>query len=124
MKKILMFCAAAGVALVMAGCSSCQIAKDFNDQKIANSGTGVAHVSMSCYGLYLFSIPLITGNLDNYGVPTVLVDSSNPSVLAKQVTIEAKKLKGDTVVDLNTSTSSVGFIFYIKSCCASGNVLK
>lgn len=126
MKKFLMFCAAAGAILAMTGCSSLQVAKAdaFNGQKIAESGTGVAHVAVSTYGLYLFSIPLITGNLDNYGMPTVLQDSSKASILARQVTLEAKKLSGKRVVDLNTSTTSAGFIFYIKAANASGNVLK
>ena len=130
MKKFLLSCAAAGALIALAGCSALEVtdSASFNGQKVVPDGSKkdapVALVSTNCYGLYLFTIPLINGNPEVFGTPTVLVDSSNSQTQVNLITAKAKALNCTRVVDLTTTNSSVGFIFYIKSSSGSGTVLR
>ena len=80
LKKVAMLLCVFGAAAVLTGCSSLQTASvaDFNKQDVVSSGTAVEHIAVATHGLYLFSIPLITGSTDNFGVPTLVTDTVSP----------------------------------------------
>ena len=125
MKKIVMLCAAAAVAFAITGCSSIQTANQFNGQDVTLKGKPIAHISAVTTGLYLFSIPLISGSVENPGMPTVITDTVNSSALAGWVAREAaNNQKAGGIVDLVTQDSSTGFILYWRSSTASATAVK
>ena len=126
MKKFLAMFAGVAAAVAMTGCSTIETASntDFNGQEIVTSGTQVGHVSATTNGLYLLMIPLITGSETNIGIPALLSDTVNSQALSRIVTTKAKEMGGSKVLDLTTSSSSAGFIFYWRSSSASANVTK
>ena len=64
MKKLMLMCALAGVALLFAGCSSLQAvgASKLSGQSLTPAGNTVAHVSASAGGFYFLWIPLFVGS--------------------------------------------------------------
>ena len=68
LKKVAMLLCVFGAAAVLTGCSSLQTASvaDFNKQDVVSSGTAVEHIAVATHGLYLFSIPLITGSTHGF----------------------------------------------------------
>ena len=126
MKRLFILSVAAMAAVVLTGCSALEVAKqeDFGACRPATSGTTVAHVSVTAHGLYLLWIPLITGSVDQYGVPCLLMDTANPTTLANAVTKKAQELGGRKTIDLVTSGSSAGLLFQYRRASASATVIK
>ena len=126
MKRIFMLSVAAMAAAVLTGCSALEVAKpgDFGACKTTTSGNVVGHVSVTAHGLYLLWIPLITGSVDQYGIPCLLIDTANPSTLVNSVTKKAKEMGGKKVIDLVTTGGSSGFLFNYKTATASATVIK
>ena len=122
LKKVAMLLCVFGAAAVLTGCSSLQTAS--NKQDVVSSGTAVEHIAVATHGLYLFSIPLITGSTDNFGVPTLVTDTVSPQALTAAVTKQAKSAGARTTADLVTDVTSAGFIFYYRSGTASGTAVK
>ena len=69
MKKIMLLLSIAAVGLFMSACASVEVVKDpnLNGQAIANSGRTIAHLDAQNWGIYLFTIPLLTGSTENPG---------------------------------------------------------
>ena len=126
MKKMILSLSLAAAAIVFAGCVSVETVKgaDLNKQSISNSGTTVAHVNVQNWGIYLFTIPLLSGDTNSVGSIAVLKDTVNPEAVVPVVTAEAKKLGGKKVYDLASQYSEFGFIFVNRSINVSGNVVK
>ena len=126
LKKVAMLLGVFGAAAVLTGCSSLQTASvaDFNKQEVVTSGTAVEHIAVATHGLYLFSIPLITGSTDQYGMPTLVTDTVSPQALTAAVTKQAKAAGARTTADLVTDVTSAGFIFYYRGGTASGTAVK
>ena len=126
MKRIFMLSVAAMAAAVLTGCSALEVAKpgDFGACKTTTSGNVVGHVSVTSHGLYLLWIPLITGSVEQYGIPCLLIDTANPSTLVNAVTKKAKEMGGKKVIDLVTTGGSSGFLFNYKTATASATVIK
>ena len=126
MKRIFMLSVAAMAAAVLTGCSALEVAKqeDFGACRPTTIGKTVGHMSVTAHGLYLLWIPLITGSVDQYGVPCLLTDTANPSTLVNAVTKKGKELGGKKVIDLVTSGGSAGFLFNYKTASASATVIK
>ena len=126
MKKMILSLSLAAAAIVFAGCVSVETVKgaDLNAQSISNSGTTVAHVNVQNWGIYLFSIPLLSGDTNSVGSIAVLKDTVNPEAVVPVVTAEAKKLGGKKVYDLASQYNEFGFIFVNRSINVSGNVVK
>lgn len=126
LKKVAMLLCVFGAAAVLTGCSSLQTASvaDFNKQEVVTSGTAVEHIAVATHGLYLFSIPLITGSTDQYGMPTLVTDTVSPQALTAAVTKQAKAAGARTTADLVTDVTSAGFIFYYRGGTASGTAVK
>ena len=124
MKKIMLLACAILTAAVFAGCCSVETTKTLNNQKLTTSGTTIAHMNVENSGIYLFSIPLLSGSVEHLGDITVLKDTVNAHSVIPVVASEAKKLGGNSVRDLTSQFSNPGFILYFPSFKASANVVK
>ena len=100
MKRLFILSVAAMAAVILTGCSAMEVATpaDFGAARPNASGKTVAHVSVTAHGLYLLWIPLITGSVDQYGVPCFLTDTANPSTLVDAVTKKAAQLGGKKTI--------------------------
>ena len=128
-KKTIMAMSLAIAAAVAGGCAHVQVADDFGGQKISESSSkNVAHVYASNWGLYLLSIPLITGSVDKPGAVVFGEDTVNPKSVVKMVTKKSDDLGANKTLDLDTKESSVWifplFVFFINEVQTSGNAVK
>ncbi len=126
MKKIMLFASALAAGLLLSACASVEIVKDKNlsGQKIANSGTTLAHVDAQNWGIYLFTIPLLTGSTANPGSIDVLKDTVTVGSLMPVLTAETKKLGATKVLNLASQFKVGGFIFYTRQINISGNAVQ
>ena len=126
MKKIMLFASALAAGLLLSACASVEIVKDKNlsGQKIANSGTTLAHVDAQNWGIYLFTIPLMTGSTANPGSIDVLKDTVTVGSLMPVLTAETKKLGATKVLNLASQYKVGGFIFYTRQINISGNAVR
>ena len=126
MKKMILSLSLAAAAVLFAGCVGIETVKgaDLNKQSISNSGTTVAHVNVQNWCIYLFTIPLLSGDTNSVGSIAVLKDTVNPEAVVPVVTNEAKKLGGKKVYDMASQYSEYGVIFVTRSINVSGNVVK
>ena len=126
MKKIMLFASALAAGLLLSACASVEIVKDKNlsGQKIANSGTTLAHVDAQNWGIYLFTIPLLTGSTENPGSIDVLKDTVNVPSLMPVLTAKSKALGASKTLNLASQYSESGLIFYTRSINISGNAVK
>ncbi len=126
MKKIMLFASVLAAGLLLSACASVEVVKDKNlsGQKIANSGTTLAHVDAQNWGIYLFTIPLLTGSTANPGSIDVLKDTVTVDSLMPVLTSETKKLGATKVLNLASQYQVGGFIFYTRQINISGNAVK
>lgn len=126
MKKIMLLLSIAAVGLFMSACASVEVVKDpnLNDQAIANSGRTIAHLDAQNWGIYLFTIPLLTGSTENPGSIDVLKDTVNVPSLMPVLTAKSKALGASKTLNLASQYSESGLIFYTRSINISGNAVK
>ena len=116
----------AAVGLFMSACASVEVVKDpnLNGQAIANSGRTIAHLDARNWGIYLFTIPLLTGSTENPGSIDVLKDTVNVPSLMPVLTAKSKALGASKTLNLASQYSESGLIFYTRSINISGNAVK
>ena len=126
MKKIMLLLSIAAVGLFMSACASVEVVKDpnLNDQAIAHSGRTIAHLDAQNWGIYLFTIPLLTGSTENPGSIDVLKDTVNVPSLMPVLTAKSKALGASKTLNLASQYSESGLIFYTRSINISGNAVK
>ena len=126
MKKIMLLLSIAAVGLFMSACASVEVVKDpnLNGQAIANSGRTIAHLDAQNWGIYLFTIPLLTGSTENPGNIDVLKDTVNVPSLMPVLTAKSKALGASKTLNLASQYSESGLIFYTRSINISGNAVK
>lgn len=126
MKKIALFLSVVAVGLLFAGCASVEAVQNpnLNGQRVSLSGTPVAHLNAQNWGIYLFSIPLLTGSTTSPGDIAVLEDTVNVESMIPVVTAKSKELKATRTLDLASQYSVGGFIFYTRSINVSANAVK
>ena len=126
MKKIMLLLSIAAVGLFMSACASVEVVKDpnLNGQAIANSGRTIAHLDAQNWGIYLFTIPLLTGSTENPGSIDVLKDTVNLPSLMPVLTAKSKALGASKTLNLASQYSESGLIFYTRSINISGNAVK
>ena len=126
MKKIMLLLSIAAVGLFMSACASVEVVKDpnLNGQAIANSGRTSAHLDAQNWGIYLFTIPLLTGSTENPGSIDVLKDTVNVPSLMPVLTAKSKALGASKTLNLASQYSESGLIFYTRSINISGNAVK
>ena len=110
----------------MSACASVEVVKDpnLNGQAIANSGRTIAHLDAQNWGIYLFTIPLLTGSTENPGSIDVLKDTVNVPSLMPVLTAKSKALGASKTLNLASQYSESGLIFYTRSINISGNAVK
>jgi uncharacterized protein YceK len=116
------------VAGMLAGCATVQTATRFNGQQVTEANaTPVAHVNAKNWGIYLLSIPLITGDPET-GVPTVLKDTVNVDTAVHMVTAESQQLDATRTTDITSSRQSIWIapflVLFYQSVQASGNATR
>ena len=130
MKKLMLFSFTIAVAVMITGCASIQTAgeKSLNGQKLVTSGTNVAHINGSNWGLYLLSIPLLTGSTEKPGNMVFGQDTVNVKSVVKMVTNKSKELGAQTTADMVSSASSIWimptFVLFIRQVQVSGNGVR
>jgi len=128
MKRLMLFAAAAVALVLVQGCSSIQTANEMNGQKISASGSNVAHVNGSAWGLYCLSIPLMSGDTSKAGSMAWGKDTVNVNAVTAMVTEKSKSLGATSTLDLQSATSSFWimptFVLFIKTVEVSGNAVK
>ena len=126
MKKIALFLSVVAVGLLFAGCASVEAVQNpnLNGQRVSLSGTPVAHLNAQNWGIYLFSIPLLTGSTTSPGDIAVLEDTVNVESMIPMVTAKSRELKASRTLDLASQYSVGGFIFYTRSINVSANAVK
>jgi hypothetical protein len=133
MKKLMLMCALAGVALLFAGCSSLQAVgvSKLSGQSLTPSGNTVAHVSASAGGFYFLWIPLFVGSEQSPGAISAFNENTgNVTAVTRMVTRKAKELGATRTVNLVSTQSSqmmpfpIPFLFYWKTATVSGNAVR
>lgn len=119
------------LAMAVAGCSSVDVAKNFNGQQVSPnaSQTGVSQINGCVWGYYLFGIlPLVTGDPENPGTSSFFVDTVRLEPTVKMVTSKAKSLGSNSSIVLESRTDSSGSMFFwivfYKEIQVSGNAVK
>ena len=129
-KTIMAMSLAVAAAVLASGCASVKVADDFGKQKISDNATekNVAHVVANNWGLYLLSIPMITGSTDKPGAVVFGEDTVNPKSVVKLVTNKSDELGATKTLDLDTKTRSTWifplFVFFIEGVETSGNAVR
>ena len=129
-KKNMLLLVMTGAVALFTGCSSLQTGNAFNNQKIAPSGTGVAHVSGYTAGLYLLWIPLFVGSAESPGKIAWNEDSCNVTAVTKMVTGKSKTMNASRTIDLVSTSNSANipipfpYIFYWRTVNVSGNAVR
>ena len=129
------------VSLLVAGfgCASMKKTDNFNGLDLTAEGKqNVAHYNANCWGLYLLSIPLITGDPENLNVidenkiqinMAFLTDTVNLSSVADMLSSEAKADGATILEDVNSSRKNLLMwfplpIFFIRSVTVTANGVK
>ena len=126
MKKMVLSLSLAAVAMLFAGCVSVETVKgaDLNKQALSSAGTTVAHLNVQNWGIYLFTIPLVSGSTEEVGKIAFFKDTVNPASVTPIIAAESKKIGGSKLLDLASQYSEFGFIFVSRSINLSGNVVR
>ena len=130
MRRHVALLAVALLALALTGCASIDTGTKLNEMDLAASGTDVAHINASSWGIYFLPMfPLLTGDTSSTaGGMAVLSDTCNVESVVDMATKKAKELKGDGLYDLQSDRTSFPiippFIIMYKSVQVSGNVVR
>jgi len=126
-KTTIAICMAAAAAM-LGGCASVKVADEFGGQSISDSGRNVAHVYGTNWGLYCFSMPLITGSVDKPGSVVLGQDTVNPKSVVKMVTKKSGDLGAAKTLDLDTKGHSTWIfpllVLFLEEYQVSGNAVK
>ena len=126
MKKVLLIASVLVAALMFASCASVEIVKDenLNGQKVTRQGQTIGHVNAQNWGLYFFTIPLITGSTEEVGKISFFKDTVNPEAMMNAMTTECKKEGATAVYDVVSQAGKWGLLIYSRSINMSGNAVK
>ncbi len=126
MKKIMLFASVIAAASLFVGCVSVEAVQNpnLNGEKISNSGTPVAHINAQNWGIYLFTIPLLTGSTEAPGNIAVLQDTVNVESMLPVLTKKSKDLKASQTLNIASQYSESGLIFYSRSINMSANAVR
>lgn len=120
--------------LLIQACATVQVVQidRLNEQQFVPGATPVAHIYARNWGIYLFKyIPIITGNLDNPGIPELPVffrNSVRPDLLVEKITQRSQQLGGTVVTDLRVRDRSHWvkwtLLFWVNEFEGSANTSK
>ena len=118
------------LALLFTGCSTVDVANNFNDCKITiNKDKPIAHIHASNYGYYLFSyIPLWTGRPGHANGCSFFLDQVTVGKMVDQVTKKSQELGGTKTINLSSNVLYTGsfslWIIWLKEVHVSGDAVK
>lgn len=131
MKKMMMLIAAAAAVLVMAGCSSIDVATTLNNQKLTDvpNAASLAHLNGDIWGVYLFNLPLFTGSSKQPGRCAVFTDTVRVDNAVSMITKKAgTDFEGTTVTGITTTRTTTWLpmflVLWYKDVQVSGNVIR
>ena len=126
MKKITLSLAVLAAGLLFAGCTSVDVVRnpDLSGEKLAVSGQTIAHLNCQNWGIYLFTIPLLTGSTEAPGAIAVLKDTVNVPATLPVMTAKSKEIGASKLLDLSSQYGEFGLIFYSRSLNISGNAIR
>jgi len=129
-RKIVAFCLIASL-FVVSGCASVQIAprESLNNQKLTSGPEqNIAHINAQNWGLYCFSIPLLTGDTEKKDTIAVMKDTVNVKSVADLATRKSRELGATKSLDMVSSTNSVWimplFVIFYRSVEVSTNAVQ
>lgn len=125
MTKFMFTLMAAGVVALFSGCASVSEApaEMLHSQKIG-PGQTVAHLEATNWGIYLFSIPLLTGSVEEPGKIVVFQDTVNAGSVVSLLTAKSKELNATGTYNIVSMTMPMPFMFGIRETSVSANVVK
>jgi len=91
------------------GCATLQVVpkEQLQEQRFSSDTIPLAHLYADNWGIYLFKfIPLITGDPEKPGRPSLFTDNVRVDLLVSSVAQESRRLGGDTLTDLRTHDRS------------------
>ncbi|HPS00530.1 MAG TPA: discoidin domain-containing protein [Candidatus Sumerlaeota bacterium] len=96
------------IPFCLVGCTSLDTATTFNDLNLEPGRQNVCHVNGRISGLYLFSLPIVTGDPAAPGEPSIVFfeNTANLNRLADMMSRFAKQQGASDLVDVNSSSSS------------------
>ena len=128
MRKMVLFLAVAAVAVVISGCASIVTTDKLNNQTLCPGEKNVAHVNTSNWGIYVLSIPILTGSSDDVGSIAIMKDTVNVPTAVDMATKKAHDLGATKTTDLTSHYSNFWiaplFVVFIRSVEVSGNAVK
>lgn len=126
MRKLMLLVATVSTAALFCGCASVNVTNgdDLNGQKLAGSGSSVAHLQAENWGFYFFMIPLITGDADNPGKTVFFQDTVKVSDAIRMVTAKSNELKAKGTYNIVTKNSTNPWWIGVKEIRVSANAVK
>ena len=129
--KLLVVGTILSLIVLVSGCATVNTATKLNGQQLTQSDTPIAHLNGSNWGIYWLSIvPLLTGNTDKPGMPSVFKDTVTVESVVDMTTAKSKELGATKITDLQSSTTSVlvwpipPFLLWYKAVQVSGNAIR
>ena len=130
MKKMLLLPVAVLAMMVLAGCTSVNVAPKFNSlQKPGSQAIPAAHINVDIDGLYLFGfLPIWTGSAAEDGYAAIFTKTVKLENAVSLLTRVARnEYNAREITDLNSSINSVFFLpplFSYKSIELSGTAYR
>lgn len=117
------------ISFCLSGCSSLDTAVAFNDLNLEPGRQNVCHVNGKISGLYLFSLPIVTGDPAAPGEFSIVFfeNTANLNRLADMMSRFAKQQGASDLVDVNSSSSSIWlfptFVLFWRTQVMSANAV-
>lgn len=126
MKKTLLMLSVLVAAALFSSCASVEIVKgdDLHGQDVSLEGETIGHANAQNWGLYLFTIPLLTGSTENVGKISIFKDTVNPECMLYALTAECQKEGATHVYNVTSQAGTWGLLIYSRTINMSGNAFK
>lgn len=123
----------AGAVVALSGCASYKTAYQFNNLNLSDAPkSNVCHINGKASGLYLLTIPLITGNTEkpNFIGPVFFQDTVNLDEVARMMSAAAKEEGATDLIDLQSHRGNYWlgpaglFVLFWRSAEMSANAVR
>ena len=125
--NVMMMLLLGGATLVFSGCASMDLPyrdKDLQDLKLgAIKGNG-EHIEAKNSGLYFFGLPIVAGATKAPGYTAWFKDTVNVDCVLDMVTVKAKEIRANYVLDITTTHTPSYWFFYINTVTVSANLVN
>lgn len=129
MKFIKLFIIGTVAVFIFQACSTVEVSRKLNDQKLVLEGQTIGNINADIYGYYLFSvIPIVTGDPYKEGLLKFFTDTITVPHGVDMLTRKSLALGADHVVDMHTTYVSewmpIWLVLWEKEVQVSGNAIK